>query len=199
MKDFLPRFVAVNGPIILVGVVVIYALGRWDASESTRLANWLEETEQHVENGLEWLRYRVERDSLLQEQKKAEARVAVLDVQLADQRRALSELEGMIARDSAASADASIADLLPKLKLEPIPGGRYATDSTGVRFLEELRMDALQAPLVPVLREQVRMLEDQRAELRRALLLADERADSSDARVIVLEGLLEEGRRLLSG
>jgi hypothetical protein len=196
MKEFLPRFLAVNGPSILIGVVAIYLLGRWDASESIRLANWLEETDEHVEDGLEWLRYRVERDSLLNEQEKAEARVAALGRLVAAQTSEIADYEAAVAHDSAASADAEIADLLPHLKLTLIAENTFATDSIGVRFLDSLRIKALNAPLVRLLRQQNETLVDQRTELQRALLLAGKRADSADARVIVLEDLLEEGRRL---
>jgi hypothetical protein len=200
VKGFLPRFLSVNGPIILIGVVALYALGRWDASVDARWTAWRD----HVDRQLETVKdFRARQDSLKREQEKAEARVAALDVQLADQRRALSELEGMIARDSAASADAEIVELLPRLHLKPVLGINpgtlseyFATDSAGVRFLEGLRMDALQAPLVPMLRKKVRTVRQQLTETQRALLLAGERADSADARVIILEGLLEEGRRL---
>jgi hypothetical protein len=187
------RIVATNLPFILIGVIALYALGRWDASVDARWDAW----RGHVDHQLAALeRFRAGQDSLKALQEEAEARVAALGVLVTAQASEIAGYEAAVARDSAASADAEIAELLPGLRLRLIADNSFATDSIGVRFLDSLRNKALSAPLVPLLRTQVETLREQGDELRRALLLAGERADSSDARVIVLEGLLEEGRRL---
>ena len=191
------RRLSVLSPTLILALVlsglVIYLLGRWDQSIDETWETWQRAVDQSLEAGEA---YRAHQDSLKRDQEAAEARARELALRVAAQESEITALEREFARDSAASVASSIAELLPRLRLQPIERDLYATDSAGVRFLEGLRLESLKAPIVPVLREQVQSLLLRSTGLETALRLASERADSAGARVVHLEGLLGEGQKL---
>jgi hypothetical protein len=196
LEDLKKSLAAVSVPsalVLVMGAMILYLIGRWSQSIDTAWAAHRAAVDQALEAGKD---YRVWRDSVQAQQLAAEARAAGLDSAVRRQTEALEEMKGQIARDSAASATSSIAELLEGLRLRPIGREMYGTDSAGVRFLEGLRLQALKAPLVPRLEAVRDSLQLQVEAVRQALGFASQRADSAEARAIELEGLLEEGQKL---
>lgn len=179
--------------LVVLGLAVIYLLGRWDSSIDTALAAY----NKTVDLALDQTRdYRAWRDSMLAEQAAREAEAAERDRTIARQGSAIARMRDRIAEDSTVSARSSVAELLEGLHLRPIHRGTYGTDSAGVRFLEGLRLQALKAPLVDSLIAQRDTLKSQIETVREALGIANTRADSADAWHDRLTGLLEEGQKV---
>jgi hypothetical protein len=153
------------------------------------------EVEQVLENGK---RSRAVIDSLKADQQLAEVRERSLGRQVAALSSQIKDLEHQAVLDSVASANSPVERLLPGLRLRILGVNLYGTDSSGVRFLERMRLVASRASVVPFLEQQVETLVEQRNELRRTILLANQRADSLEAWVMRVSPLLERGQELMS-
>jgi hypothetical protein len=177
--------------LVGAGALLLYLLGRWDASLDAQQAALERETATvlAVSGTL-----RAHRDSLRQ----IEDSLAAVDRELARHERtadsALAALRRLAQIEVDSVALAPLADLLPPLRLHPVHVGDqqlYATDSAGVRVLAGrlLRVDQLE-------RENTALgtLADARAlrleALSRQVLAATLRADTAEARIGVLEPLL---------
>jgi len=87
--------------------------------------------------------------------------------------------------------------VISHLGMRQIDTDTYATDSTGVRRLNQFRQLALRYETeVPLLEEMVRQERARADAIWEALTASNERADSSEARVNTLEELLAEGQAL---
>jgi len=178
--------------LVTLGAALLYGLGRWDQAISDR-ARQLEDDTRAALRLTQLLR--AQRDSL----RAIEDSLVAVDSALAVQERratvALRELAALDRREMDSVAAASVASLLPALRLRPFISGAdtlYATDETGVRVLAGrlLRLDQVERELA-----QTRVVATTRtqriATLELALGAAQLRADTAEARVRVLEPLLE--------
>lgn len=180
--------------LIGVALLVLYALGRWDARVSAEFRELRDDTRIVLALGKVARR---RSDSLRLLEREAIDQAA-LRKSLEDRLETrLEELSEMDSTETIAARDLSVEDLLPSLRLAPIRsdegGFHYGTDSSGVRFLANrmLRLDQLERRL-PVV---VRLAESRDSSLtlwQAAAAAAQVRADSAESRVVALEGLLEE-------
>ena len=192
MKRWLPSALLVV-ILSLVGGALLYALGRWDQAVDAKWELHRAAVDRALEDGE---RAQAREDSLRDLQLTAEARADSAERLAGIQASAIAELQADVDREVEISVASSIADILPKLRMRPIGSDLYGTDSSGVRFLEGLRLESFEALLVPPLREHVQTLNVEIYELRNSLIWANERADSTDARALQFEELLREGREL---
>jgi len=179
----------------LVGGALLYALGRWDQAVDAKWELHRAAVDRALKDGKH---ARAREDSLRVLQLGAEARADSAERLAQLQASAIAKLQAAVDRETEISVASSIADILPKLRMRPIGHDLYGTDSSGVRFLEQLRLESFQALLVPPLQELVREHGRERDALRDALWLANARADSAGARAVRFEELLRESQKLTS-
>lgn len=180
--------------LCLLGGGLLYALGRWDEAVDAKWELHRAAVDRALEAGE---RARAREDSLCDLQLAAEARAAEAERVAEIQASAITELEAEIDRETEISAAASLADILPKLRMRPIGRDLYGTDSSGVRFLEKFRLESMKAQLVSPLQEHVQTLGIEITELRNSLIWANDRANSAGARALQFEELLQEGQQLM--
>jgi len=178
----------------LVGGALLYALGRWDQAVDAKWELHRAAVDRALEDGK---RARAREDSLRDLQLAAEVKADSLAQSASVQAAVIAELKADVDREAEISVTSSIADILPKLHMRPIGRDLYGTDSSGVRFLEGLRLESLKAFLVPPLRKHVQTLNSEIYKLRNSLIWANERADSAGARAVRFEELLREGQELM--
>lgn len=180
--------------LILLGALLLYGLGRWDQALDERARAHQARVDRVLAAGAA---YRARQDSLRQAERGAleAARALAGQARVAEAR--IRRLEGDRRADSAAVAAAAVDSLAGLLGLTVGPVGRWGTDTAGVRRLAQLRIRALRGDsAIPALEDLVALERERADSLERAVLTAGIRADSAEARVVVLEGLLEERRRL---
>lgn len=182
--------------ILLVGLamLVIYALGRWDARVSTQLKELRDDTRVVLALGKVARR---RSDSLRLLEREAIEQASLLKALEDSLETRLEELSEMDSAETDTARDLSVEDLLLPLRLAPIESvaGRilYGTDSAGVRFLARrmLRLGQLERRL-PVV-ERIAASRNASITLWQAVAAAARaRADSAESRIVVMEGLLED-------
>jgi len=125
----------------------------------------------------------------------AQARALARDREVG--RVALARLRDSLVLEARSASGAPVVRLAEALGLVGIGNNRWATDSAGVRRLESLRLRAVEGELViPALERQVGRLEAEVDQLLVAHAAASERAERAEARIQVLEPLLQEAQRL---
>ncbi len=124
--------------LVGVAILVIYMIGRWDAGISDREAAHQQNVQVILAAGGA---YRGRIDSLSRLSDSLGGHAAALEVQARAARRALDR-NVRVDREEADSLESTPLDsLLPSLRLRKIPplagapGGAFATDTAGVRFL----------------------------------------------------------------
>ncbi|MCP4900526.1 MAG: hypothetical protein GY906_26485 [bacterium] len=184
--------------IALAGVIVIYAIGRWDGRISQRERE--HEIQYRAAMGTAHAFHRMLdsvagfTDSL----RKADEALALQERRTSE---LLRELDAIAQAEVDSLASTAVADLLPSLRMRPIQRANgdtvYAADEDGVRFLSGrlLRLAQVQRQL-----DAQRDLADTRA-TRIANLLVQTATlatalDTAQARINILEPLLEESNRL---
>lgn len=177
--------------IVLIGIGVIYGLGRWGKSLDADVERWREETKVVLELGkaframlaeaeVEKARLRAERDSARVE----ERRLRRLALQNARQ--------DSIAREEAERTP--VADIAIRLRLRPLGPDEFVADSATVRLLWVTQMDlqfaASERDRLSLL---VPNLESQNTSLQRSLLLTEGQLVTATTRISTLEETLRVG------
>ena len=186
------------GAVVLAGLIVLYAIGRWDG----RISQDEREHEQRYQAAMRSAAaYHAMADSMVEVQDS----LRKVDEALALQEQQTSELLLQLAAVDKAEMDSlartPVSDLLPQLRLRPIQrvGGDtvYATDADGVRYLAGRMLRLVQSERESAtLRTLVDIRSDRITVLSRTVGTLQTRVDSAEARIKILEPLLEESNRL---
>ncbi len=177
--------------IVLIGIGVIYGLGRWDKGIDEDVARWREEAKVVLELGnayraviaaaeVEKARLRAERDSAEAEEGRL-VRLAIVNAR-----------QDSIAREEAERTP--VADIAIRLRLRPLGPDEFIADSTTVRLLWATRLDYQEAAsernrlslLVPNLRFQ-------RSKADSLRLIAEGQFMTATTRISTLEKTLRVG------
>lgn len=179
--------------LIGVALLVLYALGRWDARVSAEFRELRTETSVVLALGKIARR---RSDSLRLLERTALAQAAELQ-QLEDSfERQLEELRSVDSTELEAARNIALEDLLPPLRMQPLQIAHtiaYVADSAGVRFLSGrmLRLSQLERRL-PVIDSLATSRGRHVSLLEAAQAATQARADSAENRIVALEGLLED-------
>ncbi len=184
--------------LIILGTVVIYGIGRWDARISRDDALLAQQTRAILSSAKA---SRSWRDSLRRVETLVRERDTELAAVAARHRRDLARLTRVDQVEVATLARTPLDSLLPPLRMRPIQlppvgGARpvvvYATDSTGVRFLSGRMLRLGQLRRAAVTRDSLVGTQAARLLLLEAgFAAATLRGDSSEARLLEVEPLLE--------
>lgn len=184
--------------LIVLGTVIIFGIGRWDQRIAAQDAVLVAQTKAILATSRT---ARMWRDSLRGVEDLVRERDAQLAAAAARHRSELARLAEVDQVEVEQLARTPLDDLLPSLRMRPIrppdagdpqPRIVYATDSAGVRFLSGrmLRLAQLERAAAPL----DSLVDTQAARIRllaAGLAAASLRGDSSEARLAIMEPLLE--------
>lgn len=186
------------GAVVLAGLIVLYAIGRWDGRIS-------QDEREHEERYRAAMALAAPYHAMVDSLKGVRDSLRKVDAALALQERQTSELLLQLESVSQAEVDSlartPVSDLLPSLRLRPIVATSgdtlYGTDADGVRFLASgmLRLGQAERQL-----SAVRDLANTRGlriqTLTQEVGTVQTALDSAQARLALIEPLLEESNRL---
>jgi len=182
--------------LIILGMVVIYALGHWDRRISQADALLIQQTKALLKTSKT---ARIWRDSLRGVEQLVRERDAELAATAARHRAELRRLTQVEQVEVAELASTPLDSLLPPLRMraiqlpDPEPRIVYATDSAGVRFLSARMLRLVQSTRRGVQLDSLVGTQAARLRLLEAgLAAASLRGDSSEARLAIAEPLLEQ-------
>ncbi len=186
--------------LIILGTAVIYGIGRWDQAISANEAQLAQQTRAILETAGAARSWRDSVSSFAVVLRERDAELALVERR---HKAELGRLDSLARVEVATLARTPLDDLLPALRLSPIQlhpeqhSVVYATDSAGVRFLAGRMLRLAQLESRQAHTDSLAHTRDLRIRILSAAVDAAQlRGDRAEARILILEPLLERYLRV---